>query len=275
MDSFIQRNAQKLEATSAYGTISWRAIFAGFFVSLLAYFALLSLGIAVGSGSLQSAAQGTGSAGGFGLGAGIWTAVSIFISIFAGSFAAGRIGGDLPIRVGRIQGMVIAALFFTFILSQLGTAIGLLGKGLGSTVSAVGGAAADISQHAEVQGLMDQALGNLNLKSPPEVVAKGVASRLVQGNGNSAKNYLAQQAGITPAQADARIEAFKPQVEQALRKAGAETAKVVKTVGWALFFSILLGTVGGSAGGTFGAAYNLRKPVSSADQKATSGNRAA
>jgi len=275
MDSLIQRNTQRIEATSPYGTVSWRAIFAGTFVSLLVYFALLSLGLAVGSGSLQNAAQGTGSAGGIGIGAGIWTAASIFISIFAGSFAAGRVGGDLPIRVGRIQGLVIAALFFTFVLSQLGTAIGLLGKGIGSTVSAVGGAAGEISQNTDVQDLMDQALGNLNLKSPPDVVAKGVASRLVQGNGNAAKNYLASQAGITPAQADAPIQALKPQMEQTLRRAGVETAKVVKTVGWVLFFSILLGALGGSSGGSLGAAYNLRKPISSADQKATSGNRAA
>ena len=268
-------SSRKVEVSRFYGSISWRAIFAGAFVALLAYFALLSLGVAVGSGSLESAAQGTGSASGIGLGAGIWMAVSIFLSLFAGSFAAGRIGGTLPIRIGRAQGLVITALFFVFVFSQVGSAVGLLGKGVGSTVSAIGNATTDISQNPQVQDLTDQALGNLHLKSPPEVVAKGVVMRVVQGDADGAKNYLAGQAGITPAQANDLIERLKPQVEQVLRNLGAGAAKAASAVGWAIFFSIVLGSIGGSLGGSFGAALNLRKPVSSADERAASGPRAA
>jgi len=252
-----------------FDTISWKAIFAGFFVSLLTYFALMALGIALGSSSLESAAQsGGGSARGFGIGAGIWMIISIFIPIFVGSFAASRVGGSVPIRIGRVQGLVVTALFFAFTLSQVGSAIGVLGSGIGSAVGSLGGATSDISSNQQVQDLMDQAFKNLDLRSPPEQVAQGVATRLVQGDAEGAKNYLASQAGITPQEADARIQELKPKVEAALRDAGATAARVAKTVGWALFVAIVLGSIAGSIGGSLGAAVNLSKPVSRADERA-------
>lgn len=268
-------NASQPARLVHYDTINWKAIFAGSFVSLLIYMALLSLGLVIGSSSLENAALGTGSAQGLGVGTGIWMIASIILSIFVGSFSSSRVGGSVPIRIGRVQGLVVAALFFVFVLSQIGSAVGLLGKGIGATVASVASVTGDLSKNPQVQDLIDQALGNLNLKSPPETVAQGIASRLVQGNPEGAKNYLARQAGITPQQADAQIQELKPKVENALRKSGATAANVVKAVGWALFLSILLGSIAGSIGGSIGAAMNLRMPVSHSDEKASTTGRAA
>jgi hypothetical protein len=271
----LEINANQPGALVHYDTINWKAIFAGSFVSLLTYLAFFSLGLVIGSSSLENAALGTSSASGLGVGTGIWMIASIIVSIFAGSFASSRVGGAIPIRIGRVQGLVVAALFFVFVLSQIGSAVGLLGKGIGATVASVGGATGDLSKTPQVQDLIDQALGNLNLKSPPETVAQGVASRLVQGNPEGAKNYLARQAGITPQQADAQIQELKPKVENALRKSGAAAANTVKSIGLALFLSILLGSIAGSIGGSVGAAMNLRIPVSRSDEKASKTGRAA
>ncbi len=78
------------------------------------------------------------------------------------------------------------------------------------------------------------------LKSTPEVVATGVASRLLRRNEQSAVNYLAAQAGISSAEA----------------------------AGWIAFGILFLGSISAMLGGAFGAQLNMRKPVDSLDRKA-------
>jgi hypothetical protein len=249
--------------------VSWRAIFAGLFVSLISYFILLALGLAIGGASLESAALGTGSASGIGGWTGVWMIISLVLSLFIGSFSASRVSGLIPIRVGRTQGVVITALFFLVILSQAASIVGLIGRGVGGAVGALGSAGADISQNPDVQDVLDDALGNLSLKSPPDIVAKGVAARLVRGDSAGARDYLARQSGLTADQADARISIVRAKVESVLRDTGAAAARVAKGTGWILFFGMILGIISASIGGTLGSVVNLRAPLSRADQRAT------
>lgn len=251
-------------------SVRWGAIFAGTLVALLVYATLISLGMAFGGDSLQSVVRGEASAQSLGIGAGIWLVASVLLSLFAGGFVSGRVAGQVATRVGRIQGMVVSGLFFALMFSSAGSMIGSLGNGLGSVAGTVGGVATDAAQTPEAQELIDDAIGDLNLKSPPEVVAKGVASRLIRGNDDAALNYLARQAGITRAEAQQRIETVKAQFDQVVTQAGDTAARAVEIAGWTLFGALFLGTLFSMVGGGVGAQMNLRAPLSRADERAIS-----
>ena len=251
-------------------SVRWGAIFAGTLIALLVYATLISLGMAFGGDSLQSVVRGEASAQSLGIGAGIWLVASVLLSLFAGGFVSGRVAGQVATRVGRIQGMVVSGLFFALMFSGAGSAIGSIGNGLGSVASTVGGAAGNVAQTPEAQELIDDAIGDLNLKSSPEVVAKGVASRLIRGNDDAALNYLSRQAGITRAEAQQRIETVKAQFDQVVAQAGDTAARAVEIAGWTLFGALFLGTLFSMVGGGVGAQMNLRAPLSRADERAIS-----
>lgn len=249
-------------------TVKWRAIFAGAFVSIMTYLILMSLGLAIGGGNLQGVIQGEDTAQALGIGAGVWLVASIVISLFIGAFAAGRVSGLITNRVGRTQGVVISALFFGLLLSQVGSAIGSLGRGIGATVGAVGTAAGDLSKNPQVQDLADDVIGDLNLRSSPEVVVSGLTRRLVRGDTDGAANYLSRQAGITREEADARLQTLKTDIQQTANDAGQAAARGMRTAGYTLFGSLLLGMLAAILGGGAGAAASLRSPLSRADRTA-------
>ncbi len=256
-------------------TISWRAIFAGTAVALLTYMILMSLGLAVGGHSLQGIVQNQNSASGLGIGSGIWLAVSTLVSLFVGSYTASRVSGLIPMKVGRTQGLVVTALFFGLMFSQIGSALGTLGKGVGTAVGALGSGVSDLSKNSQVQDIVGRSVEGLNLKSSPEVVVQGVASRLLQGNQQGAINYLSLQAGISPTEAQARIDGFRQDFDQTMTQAGVTAAKVAKIAGWSIFGALVLGSLASLIGGGLGAGANLARPLDRSDHKALGKSRAA
>jgi hypothetical protein len=173
-------------------------------------------------------------------------------------------------RVGRIQGLVIAALFFGFLLMQLGSAVALVGKGVGSVAGAAGSAASQVVQHPDFQKGLSQQLKGLKLKAPPETVARGLTSRLMSGDSEGAKNYLSSQAGISPAEADKKIKAATQNVRQAAASVGVAATNVTRAAGWALFLAIVLGGICAIFGGAAGSVANLRRYGGSTDLRQTS-----
>lgn len=242
-----------------HSTISWRAIFGGTFITLLFYFILMSLGLAIGGASLQAIIEGGTDGGALSIGSCVWLIVSALISLFVGSWFAGRVSGPVPQRIGAVQGMVISALFFGFLISQIGATVGLLGRGLESTVN--------LAQSPQVQDTVEKALGGLNLKAPPDQVLQGVATRLLRGDDEGAKRYLARQAGIGTNEATRRIKAMKTDIEKTVRDVGSKVAKATSVAGWTFFGAMFLGTVAAVFGGGGGAATNLRRPLSRGDQE--------
>ncbi|MBC7690466.1 MAG: hypothetical protein H7222_01745 [Methylotenera sp.] len=270
-NSYSSSRLQNVENSS----VNWRAIIAGVFISLLSYGILMSLGLAIGGAKAQGFIAGTDDASGFGMGTGIWLVTSVLISLFIGSFAAGRASGLIPMRLGRTQGAVIAALFFGILLSQIGGAVGLLGKGLGSTLGAVGGAAGSLVQNDQVQGIANRVIGNSTLQSPPGVVIEGLATRLVRGDSEGAATYLSQQTGISRAEADQRLQSVRSDTDRIARDVGTKAAKAVSTAGWTLFGALVLGLGASVLGGGSGAGFTLRKSMSDSDRQAVRINRAA
>lgn len=241
-------------------SISWRAVFAGVFVTFLCYMILMSLGLAVGGAGLRGVIQGGGSEA-LPIGAAIWMVLATLISLFVGCYLASRVSGMIAPRVGGVQGLVISALFFIFLLSQVGATLGALGRGIGGAIGAAGSAVSDLSGNPQVQDVVESALGGLNLKSPPDVVAKGIATRLVRGNNDAARNYLASQAGISSAQADARIAQIRTQLESTLKEVGGTVASALSIAGWSLFGALVLGSLAANLGGVAGARRNLTVDV--------------
>ncbi len=112
-----------------------------------------------------------------------------------------------------------------------------------------------------VGNMVEDAMGDLNLRSDPEQVATGVASRLIRGDTEGAKNYLSRQSGITPEEANVRITQMKTQVDQAIDRTKQGAAMVLKSTGWSLFLLVVLGALSAVFGGSLGSVANYRKPL--------------
>lgn len=237
--------------------VSWRSILGGLFITFLSLAMLLSLGMAFGGIGLVDGADAQNA----GVFTGIWFLVSAIISLFVGSYFAARVSKFHTGRIGSAQGAIIAALFFGIFLYQSISAIGWAGAKAGDLMGAAGAGASQVAGSPVVNDLIDDAVGDLNLRSEPQVVINGVASRLIRGDTEAAKNYLARQANLTPAEADARIAQLRTQVDTAMTQARETTANAMQGVGWSLFAALLLGTVAALSGGALGSATNYRRPL--------------
>ncbi len=253
------------DLVNPHALISWRSIVAGLLLAFFTMTGLIGLGLAFGGIGLDDET----SARGAGIFTGIWFVVSALISIFVGSYFAARISKFRTGRIGSAQGLVIAALFVGFFLYQTLATIGMAGQAMGGMIKGSGGMIArGVDKAAEspvinnaVSNVAEDAIGDLNLKSDVRTVGTGVATRLVRGDAEGAKNYLSMQAGITPAEADTRIAQMKTRVDKIIEDAKEGTAAALKSVGWSLFLLTLLGSLAAVAGGAMGSVANFRKPL--------------
>lgn len=259
-------DALESDLSSMHPLISWRSVVAGLLIAFFTMTGLLGLGLAFG-GIGMSENTSASSAGIF---TGIWFLVSALVSLFIGSYFAARVSKFQTGRIGSAQGLVIAALFLGFFLYQTLAAIGSLGGAAGSLIGKTARVAGQgVEQAAQnptisntVGNMAEDALGDLNLKSDPKIVATGVANRLISGNAEGAKNYLAMQAGITPAEADSRIAQLKAQADKTIDDAKMVAADAMKATGWTLFLLVGLGAISAVGGGALGSVANFRNPLS-------------
>ena len=112
------------ELNTMHPLVSWRSVIAGLLVTLLTLSILVSLGMAFGGITMtdDTSAQSAG------IFTGIWFLISSIIALFAGSYFAARISKFHLNRIGSAQGLVIASLFFGFMLWQTFSAIGWMGR---------------------------------------------------------------------------------------------------------------------------------------------------
>lgn len=255
----------EVDTTSSHALISWRSIAGGFLITLFTMFGLLGLGLAFGGIGLDEDT----SAKSAGIFSGVWFMASVIISLFVGSYFAARVSKFRTGRIGSAQGLIIAALFIGLFLYQTISAITSVGSMAGSVVGQAGGAlASGVQKASQNSAIMNQvnlyaedALADLNLRSDPGTVAKGVGTRLIQGDAEGAKNYLSRQAGITPAEADTRIAALKVRADKAIDDAKNATGTALKSAGWSIFLIVILGAISSIGGGALGSVANFRKPL--------------
>lgn len=257
--------AFEVDTNNMHALISWRSIVAGLLIAMFTMIGLLGLGLAFGGIGMDDDT----SAKSAGIFTGVWFLVSALVSIFIGSYFAARVSKFRTGRIGSAQGLVIAALFLGFFLYQTIGAIGSVGSAAGSFLGKSGSAIAQGAEKASenpqvsnaVSTMTEDALGGLNLRSSPQVVAQGLGSRLFRGDTEGAKNYLAREAGITPTEADARIAQMKAQVDKVISDTKEATATGLKSMGWSLFLLVVLGALSAVGGGALGSVANFRKPL--------------
>lgn len=237
--------------------VSWRSVLAGFFISLLSFSILLSLGMAIGGSSFQWGQDGSA----WTWSSTLWIIGSTIISLFAGSYVAGRISNYMTMRIGAVQGIVIASLFFSLVLYQMGTTLGWVGSRIGSAIGNVGEMATRAMDNPEVQAAGRDLLSNLNLQVPPEQVIRGVVTRLVQGDTAGARDYLARQANVPPEEAQRRIDQAMTVVSQQAEEITEAASRTVAGLGWGLFALLLLGSAAAALGGGMGSRENHRHPL--------------
>lgn len=116
--------------------VSWGAIFAGFFVTMVIQLTLTLLGAAVGAASLDGfRAQPSGRQ--VAITSGIWLLVTGLVSIWIGACVAGRLSGGPRRADGLIHGIVAWSFSMCVTLALLATTIGAT---LGGTGALLGGA---------------------------------------------------------------------------------------------------------------------------------------
>jgi hypothetical protein len=249
--------------------LHWSAVFAGVFVSLLVYVTLMSLGLAFGAGAVHNAFSSDENFQGIAVGAGVWTVATIMISLFFGSYASGRASGIIATRIGYTQGAVITSLFFVAIVSQIGSTVGIFTRNIANiSSSAVGSAVSGVASNPRLSAMLEDGLGTLKLKSQTPEVVRGLARRLMWGDTDSARNFLAAQAGLSQADAKARIDTLSANFKTMANDLGQKSSEAASRLGWAAFVTVLLGALSAMLGGGTGAMVNLRKPLDRVDDRA-------
>lgn len=265
VNSSHHRTPLEFENADRHALISGRAIITGLLVAFFTMLGLIGLGLALGGINMG----GDTSAQAVGVFTGVWFIVSALISLFIGSYFAARISKFRTGRIGSAQGLVIASLFLGFFLYQTVSAIGALGGAAGNVLQTTGSAAVQGAQQAAqnpavmntVNNMTEDALGDLNLKSEPRVVAQGLATRLLRGDVEGAKSYLSRQSGITEAEAETRINQLQTQVTGYVDQVKESVGNALQSLGWSLFLMVVLGALAAVGGGALGSVANFRKPL--------------
>lgn len=248
----IQRNSAAWGDQPAH-LVSWRSVAAGLLISLFTMTALVGLGMAFGGIGIDDDVTVKGAS----VFTGIWFLVSTVISLFVGSYYSARLSTYRIPAMGTANGLLIASLFILFFLFQAFSTIGMVGRGAGSLVESTSSGLTEITASnpqstSVVASFVEEQFLELDLRSSPQIVASGVASRLLSGNIEGAKNYLGFQANIDAEEAQARIAQLNAQAKRLIDEAKVAAASALKTTGWSLFILIVLSTIAAVFGGYLG-----------------------
>ena len=261
--------------------ISWGAILAGAVVALTVGLMLNALGAGIGATTVDAAARDTPSASSFGIGAALWVLVANLIGLAAGGYVAARLSGTSDNTDGTLHGLAVWGTTFLISAVLLGNLVAgvastaatgassILGgvvRGAGSAASATASTpgGAGVLQNA-TSGLVDRVQGALSggggapaAMTPDQrkaeigtLVTRRVADGQLSGPDRERLNGLvAAEYGISPAEAQGRVQAAEQQAVQAARQAeetarrAADTAASgAATAGFAIFGIMLLGAI--------------------------------
>lgn len=229
--------------------VCWKSTLAGLAVSIVVFLGLMALSLAFGGIGLSDGSSAK-AAGSFAVGSVI---VATILAAFSGGYLTSRLGRTEVDSLGTTQGLIVGAVFLLFVMFQVTSVVGSIGKVAGQTIGAaagaLGSAGAAAAENPMVQDIIQDNIGDLKLKSDVTVVSKGVASRLLRGDEESAKNYLAYQAGVPVSEVNQKIGAAKAKMDEAATKLRESTASIMKATGWSLFVVMVLGMIASGLGG--------------------------
>ncbi|WP_413581410.1 hypothetical protein [Bdellovibrio sp. HCB288] len=249
----------KTEPSGYSHLVCWRSALAGLVIGVVVVMGTLALSIAFGGIGLDDGST-IKSASVF---AGASVVVALILGNFVGSYYAVRIARRRVDVVGVMQGLLVGGLCTLVIACNAMASVAALGKvtgaALGAATATAGGIAS--SQGPLIQDIIQDALGNRKLASDPEVIVKNLSSRLIRGDQESAKNYLAAQAGVREDEANKMIAVAKEKVDKTLEDARKAAATTLKAVGWSSFVTIVLAMIASALGGMMGAVCNERRMI--------------
>ncbi|WP_162913332.1 PhnA-like protein [Rhodospirillaceae bacterium SYSU D60014] len=270
--------------TSALRRISWGAVFAGVVISLITHLLLTTLGLGIGMSTIDPTRGGSPDATPLTLGASIWWAVSGILAALAGGWVASRLAG-IPVRTdGVLHGLVTWAattLVVIYLLtstagSLLGGAFGVLGNAVSGLGQAAGQAATTAASAVTggagnpLETLQQQARDLLAANTDnPQAAADSLTAALARiaasggepspADRQTVIDILSQQTGMTPQQAEQRLQEWvnsyqqtMAQAEQQAVQAAEATTDAVSTAAISSFIALLLGAIAGAIGGRMG-----------------------
>lgn len=255
--------------------VSWGAIFAGVAVALVVQMLLTLLGVGIGIATIDPGSGDNPSASSFSIVAGIWYVVSGLIAAFAGGYIASRMSGKTRPTTGALHGLTTWAVTTLVIVYLLTTAAGsLIGGvfsgvtrtvgGIGSTVAeAVAPALEDVNpmqmieEQVSATGTDPEALNATAVRAMRAVVT-GDETEAAEARQQAAQ-AIASARGISPEDAEARVQEIEQQYQQTVdqaQQAATETADAVasatSTGAIFAFVSLVLGAIAGWLGGRSG-----------------------
>jgi enamine deaminase RidA (YjgF/YER057c/UK114 family) len=237
--------------------VCWHSVIAGLIVSLVSYMIFAALGTGIGGLSAQHIIGRSGEGTGLATGAAIWLGLSCAVSLFLATYFSVRMATRREKKIGAAYGVIITGLFFTLLLFTAGKVLGSVTRGVGAVTAAAASSASDLASSDEAQDAARGALGSANLKSPAPEVAQGISARLLRGDTEGAKRYYAYQTGQTPAEAEAKVNQLKAQLDQAAENAAGAAA----AIGWTLFVVFSVSLLAAMLGGYEAAGANMKRRI--------------
>lgn len=263
--------------------ISWGAVLAGAAMVIAVHVMLSLLGFGIGMSTIDPAAGDTPQASSIGIGAGVWWLVSNLIALVIGGYVAARLSG-IPVRGdGIIHGVLTWAVTMLITLYLLTTGVGSIIGGaftvVGNTLSGVGQTVAEAAPElADATGIspeqiQEQAEQLLRPEQPGALSPEQARSELVDtvrqmmtGSEQEAAQaqeraatIIAQQAGISPEQANQRLDQLQTEIQQRTDQAARQATEAADATAsaaasasiWA-FVAFVLGACAAAVGGAMG-----------------------
>ena len=253
--------------------LSFKAIFAGWFIATGIAALLYLAGLALGFSSFD-AWDAAGSAKGIGIGTAVWMILTWVTALFLGGMFASWFDGRNDNTSGAMHGltvwgvsMVATAVWMAFGLSQAVTPHGAMGNMHAphqlatTTASAPAAPAAVMVLNTNVERLV-----STNGKHDPHLSA-AITAALIAGHQDTANALIAAHAGTSQADAATSIAPLAPEIQaatgQAKLTADAAAHYAAMTL-WIAFISAFLALIAAICGGWLGAnhvhrVYHLRR----------------
>jgi hypothetical protein len=207
------------------------AVIIGSAIALATGAALTALGTAIGAGSIDAVARDTPQASTFAMAGGAWVMASHLIAVGLGAYAAGRIATvGTPDRAG-FHGLGVWAFTILLTLSVVGGAVarlgsaasGVVGSAAQTVAAGAGAAVGGTASQADPQAAIDRVRAALSAPEDPARMTsdqRAAATAEILGRSLSTGSFteqdcgratalVAAEAGITEAEARARIDAYE------------------------------------------------------------------
>lgn len=275
MESIVARDSAVL---APWQRMSWGAVFAGWAVAVgfasLMYVAGLALGFSAFDPSDSAAA-----AKGFSVATGLWMVLTWIVALFLGGMFASWFDGNNDATMGAMHGVTVWGLSIVF--SGLLVAIGATQVARGGSALLLGHATSPATRAATTTQSPLAALRSalqaklaLAARQAPTPAMSGMpdatstrplaadrqamaaaTSAIIAGHVQTARDILAANSSLSPAQIDAAVADASVQVRQYETEAKATAERVAHYTAltlWVAFASSLLGMLAAALGGWIG-----------------------